>query len=100
MHENQEFIARFNERPAGFLHFPFKINGIAYAHNTVKVMLCDICGVREATIHKTAPNVNVSTVPDKTMPIRHYCTRCFEKAFNKSEYEESEQERETPHTPV
>jgi hypothetical protein len=65
-------------------------------------MLCDVCGVREATIHKTAANADVSTVPGKTMPIRHYCTGCFEKAFNKSEAVESEQEqeRQTPNTPV
>ena len=64
-------------------------------------MLCDICGVREATIHKTASNVDVSTVPDKTMPVRHYCTGCFEKTHTKVEpLEEFEQEPRTPNTPV
>jgi hypothetical protein len=66
-------------------------------------MLCDICRAREATIHKTASNLNVSTVGNKTAPIRHYCTACFEKAFEKLEQpEESEEEWEpkTPNTPV
>lgn len=66
-------------------------------------MLCDICGMREATIHRTASNIDVSTVPDKTMPIRHYCTGCFEKTFSRVEQpeeSEQEQERQTPNTPV
>jgi hypothetical protein len=63
-------------------------------------MLCDICGVREATIHKTAPNLGVSTVGGKTAPVHHYCMACFEKTFHKGEPKESEQEHETPNTPV
>jgi hypothetical protein len=60
-------------------------------------MLCDICGSREATFHKTAPNADVSTVSGKPMSMRHYCTTCFEKTFQKVEQsEEPDQERETP----
>ena len=66
-------------------------------------MLCDACGVREATIHKTATNANVSTVKGKAVRIRHYCTCCFEKTFKKVEQPEEfeqEPERKTPNTPV
>jgi hypothetical protein len=66
-------------------------------------MLCDICRAREATIHKTASNVDVSTVGEKTAPVRHYCTACFEKTFSRVEQpeeSEQEQERQTPNTPV
>jgi uncharacterized protein YlxW (UPF0749 family) len=31
MHENREFLARFNEKVEGFSNFPFKIYGISYA---------------------------------------------------------------------
>jgi hypothetical protein len=63
-------------------------------------MLCDVCGVREATIHKTASNEEVSTVDRKTVPVRHYCTACFEKTRTKSESPEGfEQEPQTPNTP-
>jgi hypothetical protein len=64
-------------------------------------MLCDVSGMREATIHKTASNEDVSTVPDKTVPIRHYCMGCFEKTFQKTEQvEEPEEEQQTPNTPA
>ena len=66
-----------------------------------KVMLCDICRAREATIHKTASNLDVSAVGSQTAPIRHYCTACFEKTFSRPEQpEEFEQEPQTPNTPV
>jgi hypothetical protein len=65
------------------------------------VMLCDICGVREATLHKTASNLNVSPVESKTAPIRHYCIVCFEKTFSRPKPpEEFEEEPSTPNTPV
>ena len=64
-------------------------------------MLCDVCGVREATIHKTVTHSNVPAVSGKTMPVRHYCTRCFEKASPRIKPTPGlEQERDTPHHPV
>jgi hypothetical protein len=64
-------------------------------------MLCEICGVREATIHKTAPNLNISTVAGKPASICHYCTGCFETMFRKSgKAEEPENEEKTPVTPT
>src|SRR5689334_14967240 len=82
---------------------PFDFGGYRRSLIYRTAMLCDVCGVREATIHKTATNSNVSTVESKIMPVRHYCTGCFEKTFSRVEQpEESEQEpeRQTPNTPA
>lgn len=65
-------------------------------------MLCDTCGVRVATIHKTATNADVSTVNGKAVHIRHYCTTCFERMSSKKvePTEDFGQEPKTPITPV
>jgi hypothetical protein len=64
-------------------------------------MLCDICGVREATFHRAMTNLKASPVASNAMPMRHYCTSCFEKTYQKAEQpEEYEREPETPNTPA
>lgn len=63
-------------------------------------MLCDFCGAREATIHRTAINLDVSAA-GKTTQTYHYCTPCFEKTFqNAVQPEESKDEAETPHNAI
>jgi len=60
-------------------------------------MLCDICGARETTIHKTAADYNVPAVVPKNIPVRHYCTACFERMFHQKPLGDySEEEKETP----
>jgi hypothetical protein len=64
-------------------------------------MLCDICGVREATFHKTERNLDASPVASNVASMRHYCTSCFEKTYQEVERpREYEQERQTPDTPA